>query len=69
MGREYQHSVKTSLTKKIVAIILVAVLVLYALTIFIILDNTQRDYTKTLLSELQMNSFKGNLTSCAGKIS
>ena len=35
MGREYKHSVKASLTKKLVAVILVAVVVLYIITIVI----------------------------------
>lgn len=66
MGREYKHSVKTSLTKKLVATIIIAVLSLYIITIFILINNTQKELTKTLVSDLQMNAFKGNLTSCAG---
>ena len=48
MGREYRHSVKESLTRKLVFIIIISVVVIYALVITIqtIASTDQRDETE-----------------------
>ena len=70
MGREYRHSVKESLTRKLVLIIIISVVVIYALVITIqtIASTSQRDDTETYVQALQINNFQGQLQSRAGQI-
>ena len=61
MGREYKHSVKGSLTRKLVLIIVISVITLYIITIVLQTTSSQSQGTKTetYLTQLLETSFKG----------
>ena len=61
MGREYKHSVKGSLTRKLVLIIISSVVIIYTIVITMVTLSSaaQSDSTSTHLIALQTNSFKG----------
>ena len=68
MGREYKHSVKGSLTRKLVLIIVISVITLYIITIVLQTTSSQSQGTKTetYLTQLLETSFKGQLQSRSG---
>ena len=70
MGREYKHSVKGSLTRKLVMIIVISVITLYIITIVLQTTSSQSQGTKTetYLTSLLETSFKGQLQSRSGQI-
>lgn len=70
MGREYKHSVKGSLTRKLVLIIISSVVILYGIVIVVqtFSSKAQSDITSSDLIELQTSSFKGQLQSRSGQI-
>ena len=61
MGREYKHSIKSNLTRKLVMIIVISVIILYITVIVIQTLASQEQGTRTerYLSSLQTTSFKG----------
>ena len=71
MEREYKHSVKKSLTRKLVLIIILSVVVAYSIvmTIMIIAAGKQSDYTLTEIANSGKKSFEGQLESRSGQIS
>ena len=63
MGRDYKHSVKGSLTRKLVLIIVLSVVLLYVVVIALQTISSQSQGVKTeeYLKSLQETSFKGQL--------
>ena len=63
MGREYKHSIKSNLTRKLVMIIVFSVILLYVIVIVLQTTSSQSQGTKTeeYLKQLQETSFKGQL--------
>ena len=68
MGREYRHSIKESLTRRLVLIIVVSVVCLYACIINVqtFSAKAQSGDTTVYLKELRMTSFQGMLLSRSG---
>lgn len=71
MGREYKHSVKGSLTRKLVLIIISSVIILYSIVITIqfIAADEQSSFTESEVRMLKIVSFEGQLQSRSGQIS
>jgi len=63
MGTEYKHSVKGSLTRKLVLIIIFSVVILYTVVVVVqtASSQVQSDATMGYLKDKQTSSFKGQL--------
>ena len=70
MGREYRHSVKGSLTRKLVLIIISSVIILFAIVVIVQTTSSKKQSSDTsgYLKDLKNKSFKGQLQSRSGQM-
>ena len=68
MGREYKHSVKGALTRKLVLIIIISVVILYSIVIVVQTTSSSDQSLATMgyLEKLEITSFEGQLQSRGG---
>ena len=71
MSNFYKHSVKGSLTRKLVLIIVFSVIILYAVVIVVQTTSStkQSGRTKENLDKLSKTNFRGELQSRSGQVS